>query len=100
MQTRLDDLDSTHENRQIAHRGHMSAEKRDTNTRILVFNFGLCQYHQVKVADLYLPDTLRKPGPSAAADVEVTKGRSPWARRHLARWWWCCAEAVLAMDYW
>ena len=38
IQTILDEFDSTDENRQIVHRGCISAEKRDTNTRILVIN--------------------------------------------------------------
>ena len=38
IQNRVDEFESTGENREIVHRGCTNAEKRDTNTRIMATN--------------------------------------------------------------
>ena len=38
IQTRVDEFDSTRENREIVHRGYINAEKRETNIRIMSTN--------------------------------------------------------------
>ena len=57
--------------RRCAHQRSHYVVFQSAATISLVSDLGLCQYHQVKAADMYHPDDLHKPGSPAIADVEV-----------------------------
>ena len=55
IQTRLDEFENTSKNQEIVNRGHISAEKIDTNTRILVMNANSFRCtHEEKIDDRIL----------------------------------------------
>ena len=51
IQTRVDEFDSTRENREIVHRGHINAEKRETSTRIMSINANSFSYKNEEKID-------------------------------------------------
>ena len=51
IQTRVDEFDSTRENREIVHRGHINAEKRETSTIIMSINASSFSYKNEEKID-------------------------------------------------